>query len=93
MASESPDVDQMSNQEETQPNDPSDNNFQDEEIDPNAPTQYIEDDKSNENQVSSRDIYFSFKFSLNVLFLPVFQINSIPNFKLILNLFKGINGC
>ena len=72
MASESPDIDEMSNQEETQPTDPTDNNFQDEEIDPNAPTQYIEDDKSNENQVSTSDTNISFKFSPTVLSSPLF---------------------
>ena len=52
MASESPQTDEMSNQEDGHPTDPSDNNSQDEDIDPNAPTQYIENDNSNENQVS-----------------------------------------
>ena len=55
MASESPQTDEFSNQEESHQTDPSDNNFQDEDIDPNAPTQYIENDNTNDNQVSFED--------------------------------------
>ena len=59
MASESPQTDEFSNQEESHQTDPSDNNFQDEDIDPNAPTQYIENDNTNDNQVSFEDISIS----------------------------------
>ena len=55
MASESPQTDEFSNQEESHQTDPSDNNFPDEDIDPNAPTQYIENDSTNDNQVSFED--------------------------------------
>ena len=55
MASESPNTEELSNQEESLPADDSAGNFQDEEIDPSAPTQYIEDDTTKENQVSIMD--------------------------------------
>ena len=55
MASESPQTDEFANQEESHQTDPSDNNFPDEDIDPNAPTQYIENDSTNDNQVSFED--------------------------------------
>ena len=75
MASESPQTDEFSNQEESHQTDPSDNNFQDEDIDPNAPTQYIENDNTNDNQVSFEDNSISVT-ELSLLFC---KFNSISH--------------
>ena len=53
MESESPNnTEELSNTGESLPGDGSGGDFQDDEVDPSAPTQYIEDDTTQENQVS-----------------------------------------
>ena len=84
MASESPQTDEFSNQEESHQTDPSDNNFPDEDIDPNAPTQYIENDNTNDHQVSFDGSSFSVRelsfkiFPNSILFSIKFRVNILP---------------